>query len=148
MTCYFQQSLKSDVLTGTDKIVNVVSGRINENMRKILEPEFTQAEVFQAVKQMHLAKALRPDGLPTLFYQKFWHLVGDDVSKLVLRVINDGLNAKELNHTFICLIPKVKKSPSCQRILPISSCNVIFKLVIKTIAKHLKIILHYIVGPY
>lgn len=97
---------------------------------------------------MHPTKALGPDGLSALFYQMFWYIIGDDVSNQVLHVLNDGLSLKEVNHTFLCLIPKVKKPRHTKEFRPIFLCNVIFKLVTKTIANRLKIILPYIVSPY
>ena len=74
--------------------------------------------------------------------------MGDDVTNEVLQVLNEGETAKELNHTFICLIPKVKKPRHAKEFRPISLCNVIFKLIPKTIANSLKIILSYIVDSY
>ena len=53
-----------------------------------------------------------------------------------------------MNHTFICLISKVKKLRHATEFCPISLCNVIFKILTKTIASRINIILAYIVGPY
>ena len=43
-----------------------------------------------------------------LFYQKFWHIVGNDVVNAVLEFLNNGVMLPDLNHTNIVLIPKVK----------------------------------------
>ena len=72
-------------------------------------PMFTREEVHKAIKQMHPLKAPRPNGLPVLFYQQFWHVAGDEVTYFVLEILNNGADIQDLNHTFICLIPKVKK---------------------------------------
>ena len=45
-----------------------------------------------------------------LFYQKFWHIVGDTVVSTAFEFLNSGHMLPALNHTHIVLIPKVKKS--------------------------------------
>ncbi len=42
-------------------------------MNKALTREFTAPEVELAIKQMASTKALRPDGMPPVFYKKYWH---------------------------------------------------------------------------
>ncbi|KAL0001321.1 hypothetical protein SO802_015102 [Lithocarpus litseifolius] len=53
-------------------------------------------------------KAPGPDGIPPLFYQNFWSLVGSDVTTSILHYLNTGSLPTPLNHTFITLIPKTK----------------------------------------
>ena len=48
-------------------------------MNAQLSSEFKAWEVQQAIKQMVPLKAPGPDGMPLLFYQHYWNLVGDDV---------------------------------------------------------------------
>ena len=43
-----------------------------------------------------------------LFHQKFWHIVGTDITNAVLDFLNTGVMLPELNYTHIVLIPKVK----------------------------------------
>ena len=50
---------------------------------------------------MNPLKALGPDGLPSLLFQKLWHIVGADVSAQVLEVLNDNKDPIEFNETHI-----------------------------------------------
>ena len=49
-----------------------------------------------------------PDGMSLIFYKSFWHIVGGDVTTVVLNALNSGVVPESLNSTFIALIPKVK----------------------------------------
>uniref|UniRef100_A0A2N9I833 Reverse transcriptase domain-containing protein n=1 Tax=Fagus sylvatica TaxID=28930 RepID=A0A2N9I833_FAGSY len=84
-------------------IPRVVTPDINQHLIR----DFVPLEVQEAVKQMSPTKALGPDGLPPMFYQKYWHLIGEDISNAVLTCLNTGKILKAINHTHITLIPKI-----------------------------------------
>lgn len=44
-------------------------------MNDLLTQQFTIEDVIEALAQMCPTKALRPDGLPVVFFQKHWHSV-------------------------------------------------------------------------
>ncbi|CAL5200588.1 unnamed protein product [Lathyrus oleraceus] len=64
-----------------------------------MEPgrEVTIIGVKVALDQMHPLKAPRPDGLPALFYQKYWHVVGTEVMQMVINVLNNNHDPTEMN---------------------------------------------------
>ncbi|XP_019171913.1 PREDICTED: uncharacterized protein LOC109167347 [Ipomoea nil] len=105
-------------------------------------------EVHLALKDMKPFKAPGPDGLQAGFYQHMWDVVGDDVFLLVKEAFATGTLPEGLNETLIALIPKVKDLESIKQFRPISLCNVIYKIVTKTITNRLKRILPKIVGPF
>ena len=69
---------------------------------------FIGDEVIFALEQMHPTKSLRSDGMPALFFQKFWHIVGGNVTTAVLDFLNNGIMFNKANFTNIVLITKVK----------------------------------------
>ena len=115
-------------------------------MNNMLLEEFTQEEVKKALFQMNPTKAPGPDGMNPLFFQKYWHIVGTDVSDAVLDYINSGKFLQSINFTHITLIPKKKNLELMSYFRPISLCNVIFKLVSKVLPNRLKRILGRIIS--
>lgn len=91
--------------------------------RELLE-EFTVYEVQMAINQMTPLKVPGLDGMPPLFYQHHWSLVGKDITSAVLSSLNLAYLLNRLNHTFITLIPKVKNPELVSKFRPISLCNV------------------------
>ncbi|KAL4361744.1 hypothetical protein GQ457_04G011590 [Hibiscus cannabinus] len=51
-------------------------------------------------------KASGPDGYPALFFQKYWDVVGTEVTKYCLSVLNGETEMDAINGTRIVLIPK------------------------------------------
>lgn len=45
---------------------------------------YTREEIFSALRAMGPIKASGDDGLFALFFQKYWSVVGDDVSQFFL----------------------------------------------------------------
>ncbi len=89
--------------------------------------------------------ALGPDGMPPLFYQKFWDSIGNDVSFAVLSCLNSGTILKSINHTYITLIPKIPIPKKVTNFRPISLYNVIYKIISKVLTNRLKTILPHII---
>ncbi len=120
--------------------------RVTPVMNSAPDRVFTRDEIFVALKQMHPTKAPGPDGMPPLFFQKFWSSVETPVCEAVLGVLNEGADPSQLNHTFLALIPKIALPTTCAQFRPISMCNVVFKLITKTITNRLKLILPAIIS--
>ncbi|MCH84159.1 ribonuclease H protein, partial [Trifolium medium] len=124
-----------------ENTVQVVRNRVDQNMYEHLNKDFTEEEVFQAIKDMKSLAAPGPDGLPARFYHTYWDIVGKDITREILQVLNHGGNPAPFNDTHICLIPKINKPSVPSEFRPISLCNVTLKIITKTIANRLKTIL-------
>ena len=115
-------------------------------MNSLLGCDFQAIEVQQALNQMHSTTTPGLDGMPPLFYQKFWSLSGNCIAQAVLDFLNHGITPPNFNDTHIVLIPKVKNPRKITEYRPISLCNVIYKLASKTVANRLKTVLSSIVS--
>ena len=65
---------------------------------------------------------------------------------MVLNVLNSNMSMVEINKTNITLVPKIKNPTKMTDFRPISLCNVVYKLTLKVLANHLKIILPQIIS--
>lgn len=121
---------------------------ISDNDKIMLTVTYSSDEVKAAFDTMFLNKASGPDGMTASFYKKYWHLIGDDVSKAVLHVLNNGGSVQEVNKTFITLVPKIKAAYSVKDFRPIALCNVIYKLVAKVLAIRFCLALDSVIGDH
>ncbi len=138
----FRTSLPENIEEAVAHVPNLISQEVNDT----LTSEFTAREVELALKQMAPLKASGPNGMPLLFFQKYWKVVSPEVTQGVLSCLNSGHILNVINHTFITLIPKVKTPEKITEFRPISLCNVIYKLISKVIANRLKGILLSIIS--
>ena len=69
-----------------------------------------------------------------------------DITRAVLSCLNSGSIQKSINHTFIALIPKVNNPERVYDFRTISLCNVIYKIITKVVANHLKPMLNSIIS--
>ena len=65
--------------------------------------------------------------------------------KVVQESQRDGKVLGALNSTFLALIPKKQNASSFEEFRPISCCNIIYKIIAKTIDQRLKLILSEII---
>ncbi|XP_042962692.1 uncharacterized protein LOC122296963 [Carya illinoinensis] len=124
-----------------------MGGRVTERMNEKLSRRFTAVEVEKAVKQMAPLKAPGPDGFGPCFYQNHWGIVSEEVNKAALAILNGSPLDPTLNYTYLALIPKTKSPRKVTEYRPISLCNVLYKIVSKTITNRFKGVLAEIISP-
>ena len=109
-----------------------------------MEP-YTGDEV-RTLFQMHPSKAPGPDGMSPFFFQKFWSIVGHDVTSVILSALNSGRFLHKMNYNHIALVPKKNDPQSLGDFRPISLGNVISRLFSKVLANRLKQILPRVIS--
>jgi hypothetical protein len=144
---YFTDLFTSSNPSDMQDSLQVVANRVHPQMESYLSQDFTQAEVAYATHQLKSNAAPGPDGLNANFYQHYWDTIGGDVSHTVLNILNNGGSPETLNNTYICLIPKNKHPATPADFRPIALCNVILKIITKTIANRIKTILPEVISP-
>ena len=90
-------------------------------------------------------KAPELDGIPPIFYQSYWPLLGSDVAQSILLVLNSGSIPKALGHS-ITLIPKVKDPEFISKFRSISLSNVLYRVFAKVLANQLKLIMPHLIS--
>ena len=143
---YFSSLFTTSNPSNIGRVVDTVQAVVSKPMNSLLGRDFQAIEVQQALNQMHPTTTPGLDGMPPLFYQKFWSLSGNCVAQAVLDFLNHGITPPNFNDTHIVLIPKVKNPRKITEYRPISLYNVIYKLPPKTITNRLKIVLSSIVS--
>ena len=145
---YFSELFSTSSNCQPELALDTIQSLMTEDMNKLLNAEFTEEEVKVALNQMAPLKSPGPDGMPPLFFQHYWDLVGKNITTSVLSFLNSASLPENLNHTFITLIPKVKNLKLVSKFRPISLCNVLYKIFSKVLANRLKKILPHIITEH
>ena len=143
---FYQNLFTSASPSRIEEALKATPRLVTEEMNQNLVAPFVKAKVEIALSQMEALKSPGPDGMPPLFFQQFWPIIGDEVADVVLTCLNTGSVPSSINQTFITLIPKVKSPVRVSEYRPIALCNILYKLISKVIANRLKNILPSIIS--
>uniref|UniRef100_A0A803PS53 Reverse transcriptase domain-containing protein n=1 Tax=Cannabis sativa TaxID=3483 RepID=A0A803PS53_CANSA len=127
-------------------VLDAIPATITPTMNLSLTRPFTSDEVVAALHSMSPDKSPGSDGMSAMFYQNYWSIVGDSVTEIVLGILNEGTDMSQLNKSIITLIPKVPNPTGLSDYRPISLCNVIYKLISKTIVLRFQKVLPFVIS--
>jgi hypothetical protein len=94
----------------------------------MLDADFTEQEVKDAIFGSYAEGAPRPDGFPFLFYQHFWNLIKHDLLLMFNDWNRDELDLFRFNFSLLTLISKEANAVTIQKFRPIALTNCSFKI--------------------
>jgi hypothetical protein len=113
-----------------------------EGENRELELTFTPEELDEVLASMKPDSAPGPDGLPVVFFKRFWGILKGPILQLLNDFTLGRVDIARLNFGIISLIPKIKGADSIRQFRPIALINVIFKFVAKAFAIRLAPLAH------
>ena len=126
--------------------MSTVARKVTDEQNQFLLRPFEALEVKDAIFSMHPDKAPGPDGMNPAFFQAYWDIVGNEVTKTCMNYLNEGFILEELNSTH-CSDPKKKPKPErLSDLRPISLCSVIYKIITKILTNRLKFVLTAVIS--
>ncbi|CAN0904410.1 LINE-1 retrotransposable element ORF2 protein [Linum grandiflorum] len=149
-TQYFQQLFLSDLPPG------FFPSHLCPNFAKHVHPEannnlvryVSDSEIRNATFSVGVHQAPGVDGFSSCFFRHHWDIIKDELCGAVRSFFASGYMLKNINHTIIALLPKVKNPNSMAQLRPISLCQVLYKIISKILANRLAKLLPHIIGAH
>ncbi|KAL0014567.1 hypothetical protein SO802_001636 [Lithocarpus litseifolius] len=91
-----------------NNLENLISPSLSEEEVEMLACMPSVEEIKDVVFSLGSHKAPSLDGMSAHFYKCYWNFIGGEIVEAVNIFFSKGYILKEINHTFIALIPKAK----------------------------------------
>lgn len=98
----------------------VISSRVSAEDNAQLYRIPDEVEIWAAVRSIGGSKSPELDGFTAIFYQKYWKTIQTKVIKMIQHFFVNGYMLKQMNHSFIALIPKVDNPDQVKQFRPIA----------------------------
>lgn len=128
------------------QLQEAIRSRVSISDQELLIKPVTGDEIRNALWSINGDKALGPDGYNSMFYQKNWEVVCQDLINAVTAFFANGYILTEWNTVAISLVPKVSSPSIVKDYRPISCCNVTFKCISKVLANRIQSVLPYLIS--
>lgn len=131
-----------------EEISRLIEPVLNEDDNRMLCAMPSREEIQSVVSLIGALKALGPDGMLAVFYQNFWGTVNEDICATIWHFFNTGNLLRQLNRSFLVLIPKMENPSHIKHLRPISLCNITYKVISKILTIRLKAVITKLISPF
>lgn len=143
---YFTELFRSSNPRSYEPVLQSMAPRVSGEMNDALIRPVSKDEVREAIFSIKADSAPGPDGMTSRFFQKYWSIIGDQVSKEIQEVFQSRSMPSDWNFTYLCLLPKINDAELMKDLRPISLCSVLYKTVTKIMVRRLQPFLQDIVS--
>ena len=112
--------------------------KVTDGMNAVLTAPVSRNEVRETVFAIRNSSAPGADGFTGFFFQKYWGIIGPQVTLEIQNFFVSGSFPRDWNFTQLCLLPKKKKADKITDLRPISLCSVLYKIISKIIVRRLQ----------
>lgn len=109
-TDYFRSLFTTLTSTDFSRILEGIPISITLLKNVSLIIDFVLEEIWLVIDSMTPLKAIGRDGFSALFFQRYWHIIGRNITKIYLGVLWGAVHISAINMTNLVLIPKVLNS--------------------------------------
>ncbi|GJZ83065.1 protein LAZ1 [Tanacetum coccineum] len=134
---YYESFLGTSTACDDLDLTSLFVMKVSESTNAHMVSSITNEEIKRAMFDIGDDKAPGPDGYTSAFFKKGWDIAGHDVCMAVHDFFVNGQLLKEVNHTFLALIPKVTTPLKVNDYRPISCCNVLYKCISKILTNRI-----------
>ena len=146
---YFENVYKKEGIDENDQewFLKSVNKSLTIHEQQILELDITQKEVFETIHDMNLNRAPGIDGIPIEFYIKYWDIIKNELTEIVVNIVQGTLLDQNQRKAIITLLPKDGGDPELLKSWrPISLICVDVKIVAKLLARRIKPLIYSLVS--
>ena len=111
-----------------------------------LEESFSEEEIWTVISGLYSDKAHRPDGFPIAFWIFSWDFVKKEVLGFFKEFHEQCRFVKNLNVTFLVLIPKKQTVEDFKDLRPIRLVGGLYKIMTKVLANRIKRVLDKVIS--
>ena len=111
-----------------------------------LEHHFDESDVYEEICSCDGSKAPSPNGFKFSFLKKYWKIMKVDIMKFMEDFHSNAKLAKGMNSSFISLIPKEEFPNDLSKYRPINLVSSMYKVLSKTLARRLRMVIHEVIS--
>ncbi|GKV16208.1 hypothetical protein SLEP1_g26884 [Rubroshorea leprosula] len=142
---YFQELCTEDKWQ-RPKLDGINFKQLSHTDNELLMAKFSKEEVKNTVWDCEPTKSPRPDGFNFKFIKTMWEDIKHDIIGFAQEFHEHGKLVRGSNASFIVLIPKVGNPQRIEEYRPILLIGVMYKILAKLLANHLRKVLDKIIG--